>query len=103
MQKKGEKWNFHIFKKIERKVILMLKKFQKWTSALREKLNEKGQGMVEYALILAAVAIIAVVAIWGPAGAGDDNTRSGGLKEAVTNAFSTAATEINTAQTEGKK
>lgn len=100
MQKKGEKWNFHIFKKIERKVILMLKKFQKWTSALREKLNEKGQGMVEYALILAAVAIIAVVAIWGTAGNG--GTRSGGLQEAVTNAFSKAATEINKAQNEGK-
>lgn len=90
MQKKGEKWNFHIFKKIERKVILMLKKFQKWTSALREKLNEKGQGMVEYALILAAVAIIAVVAIWGTNG-------GGGLSQSVTDAFGKATTAINTA------
>lgn len=78
----------------------MLKKFQKWTSALREKLNEKGQGMVEYALILAAVAIIAVAAIWGTAGS--DGTSSDGLKNAVTKAFSNAATEINKAQNEGQ-
>lgn len=82
----------------------MLKKFQKWTSALREKLNEKGQGMVEYALILAAVAIIAVVAIWGTSTTTNGvTTQEGGLKNAVTNAFLKAATEINTAQNEGKK
>lgn len=70
----------------------MLKKFQKWTSALREKLNEKGQGMVEYALILAAVAIIAVVAIWGKDG-------GSGLSASVTNAFSKATSAITKANT----
>ncbi len=73
----------------------MIKKIYEWATALREKLNEKGQGMVEYALILAAVAIIAVVAIWGTGKGTNDKD----LKTAVTGAFTKAATEINTAQT----
>ena len=76
----------------------MLKKIRKWTSALRENLNEKGQGMVEYALILAAVAIIAVVAIWGVGRTGGGNS----LETAVTSAFDKAASDITTAQNKGK-
>ena len=79
----------------------MLNKIYSLLVGFRKKLGEKGQGMVEYALILAAVAIIAVVAIWGTSsGTGTDATRSGGLKAAVTSAFSKAATEITNAQTE---
>ena len=74
----------------------MLKKISNLFSFLKERLDEKGQGMVEYALILAAVAIIAVVAIWG-SGTGSSGKTS--LKEAVTSAFTRAATEVQNAQT----
>lgn len=79
----------------------MLNKIYSLLVGFRQKLGEKGQGMVEYALILAAVAIIAVVAIWGT-NSGDVATESGAtsLKAAVSNAFSNAATKIDTA---GKK
>ena len=80
----------------------MLKKFYEWAAKIREKLNEKGQGMVEYALILAAVAIIAVVAIWGTSGTGTGDGEAGGLKNAVTSAFSNATTQINKANTNTK-
>ena len=60
-----------------------------------KKLNEKGQGMVEYALILAAVAIIAIFAIWGT------NNEGKNLKESVGNAFTTAADKIDAAQNQG--
>lgn len=73
----------------------MFKKFYEWTDKIREKLNEKGQGMVEYALILAAVAIIAVVAIWGTSTAdGVTASSEGSLKGAVVGAFDSAAKHI---------
>lgn len=75
----------------------MIKKISNFLTSLQERLGEKGQGMVEYALILAAVAIIAVAAIWG-VGTGADQTNN--LKKAVTGAFSKAATEVTNAQTE---
>jgi len=59
---------------------------------LRQKLSEKGQGMVEYALILAAVAIIAVVAIWGTNG-------GGGLKATIQKSFSQADEAIKAGNT----
>lgn len=71
----------------------MLKQICTLMDKLCKKLGEKGQGMVEYALILAAVAIIAVFAIWG---AGNEKGKS--LKESVGNAFSTAAEKIDDAQ-----
>lgn len=74
----------------------MLKKISRFFSFLKERLGEKGQGMVEYALILAAVAIIAVVAIWG-GGTGEQGTS---LKNAVTSAFTNAATEVQKAQSD---
>ena len=77
----------------------MLKKISNLFSFLKERLDEKGQGMVEYALILAAVAIIAVAAIWG-VGTGADQTNN--LKKAVTGAFSKAATEVTNAQKDPK-
>lgn len=76
----------------------MLKKISNLFSFLKERLGEKGQGMVEYALILAAVAIIAVVAIWG--GSTGDGKNS--LKSAVTGAFEKAATEVQNAQKDPK-
>ena len=57
------------------------------TAKLRQKISEKGQGMVEYALILAAVAIIAVVVLWN----------NGGLQDTVKGSFTTAKTKIETA------
>lgn len=75
--------------------MISLKKFFNLLNFFKEKLGEKGQGMVEYALILAAVAIIAVVAIWGT-GKTDSSTD---LKTAVTNAFTKDASAVEDAQT----
>ena len=50
-------------------------------------LSEKAQGMVEYALIVALVVAIAVVAF------------NGGLKNAVTNAFNHASSAVDNAAT----
>ncbi len=72
----------------------MLKKISQFFSFLKERLGEKGQGMVEYALILAAVALIAVVAIWGTGKGGTDKD----LQTAVTGAFTKAATAVDNAQ-----
>ena len=77
----------------------MFKMIYKWTDKMKDKvaelsakLNEKGQGLTEYAIILAAVAVIAFVALYG---SGTDG--KGGLKEAVTNLFTTATTKVNAA------
>lgn len=61
-------------------------------AALSAKLNEKGQGMVEYAIILAAVAVIAVAALWGTG-----NT-AGGLNKAVSDAYGKATETITAAK-----
>ena len=52
------------------------------------KLNEKGQGMVEYAIILAVVAAIAIT-VFG------DGTANKGLGNTISTAFSKADTSIN--------
>lgn len=72
----------------------MFKKIYEWASKVRNNLNEKGQGMVEYALILAAVAVIAVVAIWGTSVDGVSAGNNGSLKDAVTGAFNSATGHI---------
>lgn len=51
------------------------------------KATEKGQGMVEYALIIAFVAAIAIFAL------------NGGLRNAVSNAFDKATSGVNSATT----
>ena len=61
----------------------MIKYIQKLMDKLKS--SEKGQGMVEYALIIAFVAAIAIFAL------------NGGLKDAVTSAFSQAADEVKAA------
>lgn len=60
----------------------MFKFIQKITDAIKAKLSQKGQGMVEYALIIAVVAVIAVLVL---------NTN---LREAITNAFDSAGNQI---------
>lgn len=63
---------------------------------IKAELSKKtGQGMVEYALVLAAVAIIAAFVL------SDD----GGLKDKIEGAFSNAGDQIDNASTavEGKK
>ena len=61
----------------------MFKHIQKLINKL--KVSEKGQGMVEYALIIAFVAAIAIFAL------------NGGLKSAVNSAFTNAVTQVNQA------
>ena len=68
-------------------------KIKEKVGALSDKLSEKGQGLTEYAIILAAVAIIAVVALYTGSG------NNGGLKNAVETAFGNATSAINEANT----
>ena len=63
----------------------MIKYIQKLMDKIKS--SEKGQGMVEYALIIAFVAAIAIFAL------------NGGLKTAVSSAFSNAASQVNCAVT----
>ena len=77
----------------------MFKLIHKWTDKVKEKatklyvaaqalkMSEKGQGIVEYALIIAAVAIIAVIVLRG------DN----GLEGSIKGAFTTAKEKITAA------
>ena len=71
-----------------------------WTAKLREKvakLNEKGQGMVEYAIILAAVAVIAAAVLYTPT-SGTDNS----LEKKISGAFENAGNKIDAAQKKDK-
>ena len=67
----------------------MLQYIQKLVNKL--KVSEKGQGMVEYALIIAFVAAIAIFAL---------NTQ---LRGAVTDAFQKATDNVNQAKDEAGK
>ena len=51
-------------------------------------LSQKAQGIVEYALILAFVVVLAVVL-----------TKSGGLSDSISSIFDTTATKLSTANT----
>ena len=66
-----------------------------WTEKIRDKvakLNDKGQGMVEYAIILAAVALIAGAVLYTNGTSGTN-----GLQSAVNGAFSKAKTNVESA------
>ena len=65
----------------------MFKWLREKKQALQEKIAEKGQGIVEYALILAAVAIIAIYVLGS----------NGGLTGAVDKAYTNAAGKLNDA------
>ena len=67
----------------------------KFLDKVKSKLSEKGQGMVEYALIIAFVAAIAFVAL----GKVDGTT---GLGKAIKDAFSSAQTQIENNNSAGK-
>ena len=56
---------------------------------LQEKLSEKGQGMTEYAIILAVAAVVAVAVFMGNNGSG------GTLGNAINGAYGQAASAIN--------
>lgn len=56
---------------------------------LQEKLSEKGQGMTEYAIILAVVAVVAVAVFMG------DNGSGGTLGNAITGAYNQAGNAVN--------
>ncbi len=73
----------------------MYKIVKKLKEKLQEKLSQKGQGMVEYAIIIAVVAIIAVFVL----GTTDDDASKGTLAGAVKGAFSTASQKIKDAST----
>ena len=59
------------------------------TAKLQGKLSEKGQGMTEYAIILAVVAVVAVAVFMGNDGSG------GTLGNAITGAYSQAGAAIS--------
>ena len=65
----------------------LFKYFYNFIDKIKSKLSQKGQGMVEYALIIAFVAGIAAVAL---------NT---GLGTSIQNAFSRASDQIDNAGT----
>lgn len=72
----------------------MLKLIYQFTEKIRDKvskLNEKGQGMVEYAIILAAVAAIAFAALYS-------GGKDGDLTTSVKNSFNKAGSSITAVQ-----
>ena len=75
----------------------MFKMIQKFKEKLQEKLSQKGQGMVEYAIIIAVVAIIAVAVLGTESDAKEPGDSPTTLSGAVGKAFSTASDKINKA------
>ncbi len=63
----------------------MFNRIYSFINKVKSKLSQKGQGMVEYALIIAFVAVIAGVLL------------NSNLKTAVETAFSKATEQLNTA------
>ncbi len=69
----------------------MFKWIYELADKLKETLSEKGQGMVEYGIVLAVVAAIAAIVFWG----GGNN--SAGLQSSVQGAYNSAVQNINNA------
>ena len=67
----------------------MFEIFEYLKAKLQGKLSEKGQGMTEYAIILAVVAVVAVAVFMGNDGSG------GTLGNAITGAYDQAGNAIN--------
>lgn len=79
-----------------KEVLIMFKQIYKWTNKIKNKLNEKGQGMVEYAIILAVVAAVAVAVFYtGGSTTGENGTKKDGLEGTVQKAFDKAGEKIN--------
>lgn len=57
---------------------------------LQEKISEKGQGMTEYAIILAVVAVVAVAVFYG-----GGSSNGAGLSGTIGNAYQKANNAIN--------
>lgn len=74
----------------------MYKIVKKLKEKLQEKLSQKGQGMVEYAIIIAVVAVIAV-AVLGTGTVEEGENAKPSLTNAIGGAFATATEKINTA------
>ena len=66
-------------------LIFLFSYIYKVIDKIKAKLNQKGQGMVEYAVIIAVVAGIAVAVL------------NGNLKESITQAFDTAGDKVKAA------
>ena len=64
----------------------MIKFFRNLTDKIRAKISEKGQGMVEYALVIAVVAVIAAVVL------------NSNLRDAIIGAFTNAGNQVTNAQ-----
>ena len=75
----------------------MFKRIYAVLDNVKDKLSQKGQGVVEYAVVLAAIVAIAVAALWGN-GKDDSNSLSGKIK----NAFNIAGENIEKANTQNK-
>ncbi|MBR1396668.1 MAG: hypothetical protein IJ563_03920 [Selenomonadaceae bacterium] len=70
------------------------------TDKIKNKLNEKGQGMVEYAIILAGIALIAASVFLSDGTKtvdGETVNDTSTLKGAVNNAFENTTKQINKA------
>lgn len=73
----------------------MFKWIYELKAKLQEKLSEKGQGMTEYAIILAVVAVVAVAVFYGSSGDSEGNGQKTGLQGTIGNAYDTANNAIN--------
>jgi Flp pilus assembly pilin Flp len=67
----------------------LFKFIEELKAKLQEKISEKGQGMTEYAIILAVVAVVAVAVFMG------SNGKGGALGNAIGGAYSKANTAID--------
>ena len=74
----------------------MIKFIKDIVNNIKSKLDNRGQGMVEYAVVLAAVAAIVVAVMYG-SGTGDSQTK-GKLQQSVESAFDKANSKIDAVQ-----
>jgi Flp pilus assembly pilin Flp len=75
----------------------LFKFIEELKAKLQEKISEKGQGMTEYAIILAVVAVVAVAVFMGKDGQG------GTLGNAINGAYSQAGAAISSINVDNMK